>query len=394
MITMFAVLLYLIGHFGLMLAFYPARFCFRLYTYVLSLFLEDHSSVRVVVIGGGFAGSRIAKALESQCQVTLIDTKDFFEFTPSILRSLVEPSHASALQIRHCEYLSTANCIQGVVSEITPEHVVVENWWKRISYDVLIVASGSTYNQPFKEANAVIATRANILSGCAKQLELSDSVLVIGGGSVGVELAAEVNETFPEKRVVIAHSHEKLLARLPKVARQYVWEYFEKQTNTELLLNTKVTTRTDVGYKTKDGRSVVVDVAFMCTGISPNSDFLKSFDDKCVDKRGFAVVNEYLQLEGHPNVFVAGDVSAVKEEKLAQAARLAAKVTVSNVRAYMANLKDGHKHPMQAYEPESLPMIISLGKYDAVLVWGETVFCGIVPALMKEAVEWLVMVQY
>ena len=40
----------------------------------------------------------------------------------------------------------------------------------------------------------MIATRASVLSGCAKQLELSESVLVIGGGTVGVELAAEVVE--------------------------------------------------------------------------------------------------------------------------------------------------------------------------------------------------------
>ena len=40
----------------------------------------------------------------------------------------------------------------------------------------------------------VIATRASVLSGCAKQLELSESVLVIGGGTVGVELAAEIIE--------------------------------------------------------------------------------------------------------------------------------------------------------------------------------------------------------
>ena len=45
----------------------------------------------VVIIGGGFAGSVCAKKLEQDFKVTLVDTEDYFEFTPSILRLAVSP---------------------------------------------------------------------------------------------------------------------------------------------------------------------------------------------------------------------------------------------------------------------------------------------------------------
>ena len=60
---------------------------------------------KLVIIGGGFAGSLIAKNCENYFDTTLIDSKDFFEFTPGILRTIVQPSHAKKIQVLHKEYL-------------------------------------------------------------------------------------------------------------------------------------------------------------------------------------------------------------------------------------------------------------------------------------------------
>ena len=40
---------------------------------------------KLIILGGGFAGAKIAKALENIYDVILIDSKDYFEFTPGIL---------------------------------------------------------------------------------------------------------------------------------------------------------------------------------------------------------------------------------------------------------------------------------------------------------------------
>ena len=63
---------------------------------------------KVVIVGGGFAGSHVAKSLEKYFDVFLIDTKDYFEFTPGVLRAIVEPLHIRNIQVLHNHYLKWA----------------------------------------------------------------------------------------------------------------------------------------------------------------------------------------------------------------------------------------------------------------------------------------------
>ena len=97
---------------------------------------------KVIVIGGGFAGSHIAKELQNEFDVTLIDSKDYFEFTPSILRSIVKPSHVKEIQVLHAHYLPKCKIIVGCVEEVSKEYVKLKD--EKIFYDYLVIASGSS----------------------------------------------------------------------------------------------------------------------------------------------------------------------------------------------------------------------------------------------------------
>ena len=151
-------------------------------------------------------------------------------------------------------------------------------------------------------------------------------------------------------------------------------------------------------FRTQSGEEIDADVAYSCIGAAPNADILLSkFKDYC-DDAGFARVNDFLQFEGNPNTFVAGDLLSVNEEKLAQASQNAAALVASNIR-----LRDKGK-PLKRYAPlvggskaRELPVVISLGKYDGIFIlqgifpvslWEGTVLTGFIPALVKEAVEW------
>src|SRR3989338_3462411 len=109
---------------------------------------------RVVVLGGGFAGSKIAKKLEKDFDVILIDTKDYFEFTPGILRTIVEPKHIKKIQVLHSHYLHKTNVIVGEVKNIGKDFVKIKR--RKISFDYLIICAGSSYNLPIKEQKVVI----------------------------------------------------------------------------------------------------------------------------------------------------------------------------------------------------------------------------------------------
>ena len=55
------------------------------------------SQRRVLVIGGGFAGLACGRDLRDEFLVTIVDAKEFFEYTPGVLRAYVKPKHLDAL---------------------------------------------------------------------------------------------------------------------------------------------------------------------------------------------------------------------------------------------------------------------------------------------------------
>ena len=80
-----------------------------------------------MVVGGGFCGALSAHLLQYNFNVTLIDQKNFFEFTPSLYRAFVDPSHFSSIHVLHEHYLSRASFLQEEVVEIGTNVVVTSS---------------------------------------------------------------------------------------------------------------------------------------------------------------------------------------------------------------------------------------------------------------------------
>lgn len=79
--------------------------------------------------------------------MTLIDDKPHFEFTPSVLRVLVQPHKMHEIIRSHKSYLQHVNVVVGHVDHVTPYHVSLATT-QQIPFDYLIIASGSTYHTP------------------------------------------------------------------------------------------------------------------------------------------------------------------------------------------------------------------------------------------------------
>jgi apoptosis-inducing factor 2 len=337
---------------------------------------------KTVIIGGGFSGSYTAKCLEKKFDVTLIDEKDYFEFTPSVLRTIVEPSHTKKIQVLHSHYLHYAQLVKGSVTHVSENKVNVGD--KAYDFDYLVIASGSRYSSPIKEKNLVIASRAKELRQYAQKLIGSQKVLIIGGGVVGVELAAEIIDKFPKKEVTIVHSRGELIERNPTKAREYAKKFLLDK-GVRIIFNEKVTNNGE--YITNKGTKFSCDIAFLCVGIMPNYEHLGicSVD---LNERKFLCVNEFLQVKGRKNIFAAGDINNIKEEKTAQAAENQASCVTKNI----INLEK--ENELVPYITEKKPMVISLGKSRGIFVFGNFVLTGILPALLKWFVEKKAMWKY
>jgi NADH dehydrogenase FAD-containing subunit len=312
---------------------------------------------KVIIVGGGFAGSYCAKRLEDNFEVTLIDTKDFFEFTPSVLRVLVEPEHLNKIQILHKDYLRKTRLINGRVSKIDKKNVFVGR--KKYRYDYIVISSGSFYGSPFKKENIVHPNRGIELRDYSKKLHNCDRILIVGGGLVGVELAGEIIDKYSDKDICLIQKSDRLVPRNNPKCSDKVWKY---------LSNKGV--KLKLGETFYDKKNSDYDMIFFCTGIKPNLEFIKD-----------STVDEFLRVNGKKNMFIGGDAAGINEEKTAQNAVEHAKIIVENIK----RLDKGRK--LKEYKKKKRIYLISLGKKKGILEYGNFVWLGRIPALLKEFVE-------
>ncbi|OWM64800.1 hypothetical protein CDL15_Pgr028517 [Punica granatum] len=65
---------------------------------------EGEERKKVVVVSGGVGGSLVARSLQFNTDVILIDLKEYFEMARASLRAMVEPSVAERSVIEHADY--------------------------------------------------------------------------------------------------------------------------------------------------------------------------------------------------------------------------------------------------------------------------------------------------
>ena len=141
------------------------------------------------------------------------------------------------------------------------------------------------------------AARIAALSAVTETLRHSARVLIIGGGVVGVELAAEVVHYHPRAIVTVADVASRLLATLPRSASDAAADALRAR-GVRLLLGAPLT-RVDPPLITEggapapqhafvapSGEMVPADAVFMCVGARPNSACL--MNSIPLDERGYA----------------------------------------------------------------------------------------------------------
>lgn len=358
--------------------------------HIMKLNNLDIKKKKVVVVGGGFVGSLVAKNLEKHMDVTLIDNKDYFEFTPSILKVIVNPENIDNIVVRHEDYLKKTHVVKGFVTEIRNDVVIVGK--DHYSYDYLVVATGSRYALPIKiegKADVVVtANRVKMLKDNHESLVKSKKVLIIGGGLVGVELASEIIDKFPEKEVIIVHSDNRLIPRQMKKSSEVSLKHLEKM-GVKVILGEKVIKIRGNVVESDKGTKFQVDKVFLATGIKPNSEALKKNYMNIIDERGFVKVVDDLRIIGSKNVFAAGDLINIKEEKTAQAAENHARIVVKNIL-----LLNSGKIELIKYRPKSKGVVISLGEKNGIFDNGKISFSGFIPAFIKKRIERSFMKKY
>lgn len=165
---------------------------------------------RVLIVGGGYAGTMVARALDGVAEVRLIEPRDRFVHNVAAIRAVVEPALLDRLIIPYDRLLRRGSVIQGLAAEIGEGRVTLADG-VTVEGDIVVAATGSTYAQPFKPQSASAATFAADSRAAHEALRAARSVAIVGGGAVGVELAGEITATWPFRAVTLIASSPSVL---------------------------------------------------------------------------------------------------------------------------------------------------------------------------------------
>jgi NADH dehydrogenase FAD-containing subunit len=343
---------------------------------------------KVVVVGGGFCGTLVAKTLErdDELEVTLVDGTGHFEYTPEVHMLPFKPEESDEMKISFEEILTRSRIVKGRAREITPDHVRTEG--ETFPYDYLVVSTGADYPVMIPEGPDVTTlTSIEDAKLVSKRIPDSDTLLVVGGGLIGTEFCAELATKTEGKRIVLVHSKSRLIERNPKRASAYARRFLESR-GVDIVLGQKIVGRRGNTYLTEAGSEISADFCIWSAGLSWNPDFMRGFPDQVFSNRGQLRVNPHLQLVGYPNIFVGGDIADIDEEKTAANAEGHACPIARNIR----RLRTGDR--LVSYRLIRMPIAISLGDWFGILTWGRLAITGPLPRLVKHGVLHWTMFRY
>jgi NADH dehydrogenase FAD-containing subunit len=337
----------------------------------------------VVVIGGGYAGVRLAKRLDRTARVTLVDRKEIFFHRIASLRAGVRPEWTATPFIPYDRLMRNGRVVTGKAVRIdSAEQQVTLATGERLPYDVLVIATGADYPEPARFVGSTTEEAAKSFAEHQRNIATAEHVLVVGGGPSGVELSAEIRLARPDARVTLAHSGSALLdgagsARAGRKAQAWLESH-----DIEVRLDSFMSPGHEFGtYRDGHGSVLEADLSFWATGTTPNTLWLRlAGHGDWLTPSGHVKVDRMLRVEGRLDVFAVGDVNDVSELKVTPAALAQADIAAYNIRSYLQNSGRHRKEP-RLYKPiQRLPLIVPFGSADGLTVLpvpgGETAVLG------------------
>lgn len=301
---------------------------------------------RVVVLGGGFAGINAAMALgKLSVDVTLVDRKNYHTFQPLLYQAaLAVLSPADIAQpIRSIlrDYPNIEVLMDEAIGFDLAQRYVQLKTGSVLEYDYLIVATGSTHSYFGHEEWAKLAPGLKTVEDATEirrrvllAFELAErqmmehgthtplNFVIVGGGPTGVELAgaiSDITRLYMRKNFRYIDTRQTsvlILEGSPQILAMYPDDLQQKARKQLEALGVKVRTGTVVsdvqpGYVMVGNERIDAVVTLWAAGVQPSP--LGKLLGVETDRKGCVLVDQYLNPNGHPEVFICGDLAHVEE---------------------------------------------------------------------------------
>lgn len=321
---------------------------------LFSLNIPESSRPRLVVIGGGFGGLNLVKKIRTKdFQVVIFDRYNYHTFQPllyQVATAGLEPDSVTGPLRKVIKKNKELYFRMLKVSSVDPEKKIVKTPAGELSFDYLVIATGSRINFfnnqgiaenafPLKQITHALDLRSHIFQQFEK-IEISNdekltremlNFVVVGAGPTGVELCGALSELkyhvlpkdYPEldlsrMNIYLVEGLKRVLPAMSERSSKKVHNYLEKM-GVKILLETMTKDYDGQSVSLDNGDSIPTATLVWAAGVKGN--LIRGFPEESIEKSKYRV-NEYNQVyrdpeseKAYPDIFAIGDVALLKTGK-------------------------------------------------------------------------------
>ena len=372
--------------------------------------MSSKSTSLVVIIGAGFGGINAARSLAREnVQITIVDRKNHHTFQPllyQVATAGLSPGEIAAPIRAVFRVDKNVITLLEEVQGFDLDRRVVKTSEQELPYDYLVVAAGATHAyfghdewEPYAPGLKTIEDALEIRRRVLLAFELAErqavsgaahgplNFVVVGGGPTGVELAGTLAEITNHVLASEFHSIDPRSATIllleggPRVLPAYPEDLSHsaeeqlRRLGVDVRTNTMVT-QIEAGAVRFGETRIVAPVILWAAGVAA-SPLGKKLGTPC-DRAGRVLVQPDLSLSGHPEVFVIGDLAALKDENgkmlpgVAPVAIQQGKFVAKMIR------RDLQREPRQNFKYWDKGSLATIGRASAVAQFGKIHISGFI----------------
>lgn len=347
--------------------------------------------MKVVIVGGGFAGVRTAIGLSNKqgFEVKLISNKPYFEYHAALYRSATgrSPLEVAIPLADFFEYARNVEVVEDTITNLDKDAKVVSgNMGSKYPYDALVLALGNVTNyREIKGLNKYSLGVKTVQEALGLKRHLHEQLLsddnesnyvVVGAGATGVELAAELSSYLKQIRkehkvkrpftIDLIDIASRPLSTLDEDFSATVQKRLH-ELKIKTFYNTPVKSETASELKLSNG-SIDSHTVIWTAGFANNPLFANYPDIFKFGKAGRVEVDEFLRAS--EDIYVLGDCADTKYSGMAQTALYDAKLVTNNLLLIQRG-----KSPKRYFAKKPV-FAIPVGERWAAVQWGRFKFYG------------------
>lgn len=352
--------------------------------------LPKNGKERIVIIGAGFAGLKLARSLAgSKYQVVLLDRRNYHMFQPlfyQVATSGIEPSSISFPVRKIFQKHSNLHFRNTELLEVNQQNKVVVTANGTLRYDYLVIATGAITNYfgnknveqnsfPMKNTAQAIRMRNRLLESFEKAIltENKDehnklmSVAVVGGGPTGVELSGAIAEMknyvlpkdypeldFSRMRIVLYEAGPRLLNGMREKSGEDAVRYLQKL-GVEVKLNRRIENYDGENISLSNGKAEQISNLFWAAGVSGKK--INGIQEESYARGNRLVVDEHNRVKGSDSIFAIGDICLMQTKEYPNGHPQVAQVAIQQAQILSKNLRSEKWKPFHYKDKGSMATV-------------------------------------